>query len=199
VKLEKYNPRKDMPTWKAIKEYWLQTSIFQLKGIKDNSINFCFACTRNFHNIKLERAHIHALWAGGNNSVENLHLLCGACHIDSENFGFGFEDENRHYIDFDQSIYWQWFFDRNPSKARFSEYMKSSACFEAGAHLHYTEIDFILKFIDTFRHDSEKMKILFKCMDQNGLDDELLNDFLNSWSGFTSQLIGDLKIYHFQE
>jgi hypothetical protein len=44
----------------------------------------CFACGQ-FGSAK-ERAHIHALQYGGSNKPDNLHLLCKACHIESETF-----------------------------------------------------------------------------------------------------------------
>lgn len=55
----------------------------------------CFCCGQPG---SLDRAHIRPLALGGSNSVENLHLLCRSCHIESENFqGEG---------------YWRWFLSK---------------------------------------------------------------------------------------
>jgi hypothetical protein len=40
----------------------------------------CFACGMD----GAERAHILARAVGGGDEVENLHILCGVCHKDSE-------------------------------------------------------------------------------------------------------------------
>ncbi len=172
MKLAKYNPRKDMPTWKAIKEYWVQTSIFKVKQVDSLSENFCFACTRKFHG-NLERAHINALWAGGSNAVENLHLLCSICHKDSENFGFGRQNSN-FWIDFDQSIYWKWFFERNPSRARFSEYVRSLKCIEDDPSYAtpYGFEEFLIKFTETYRYDKRYMEHLLKIIDMHCPDSD---------------------------
>lgn len=85
--------RTDMPKTKAIKEFWAPR-LFSLRKILDvdeilepwkstdgAKIETCFCCGATG---KLERAHIKALALGGDNSVENIHLLCKKCHLDSE-------------------------------------------------------------------------------------------------------------------
>ena len=75
-------PRK-MPTEIAIRRHWA-ASLWALKGF-DSASEFmergtCFACGMDGN----ERAHIVARAAGGADDVENLHILCGVCHKDSE-------------------------------------------------------------------------------------------------------------------
>jgi hypothetical protein len=41
----------------------------------------CFACGKGG---RLERAHIKSIVAGGDNAVDNLHMLCAGCHAESE-------------------------------------------------------------------------------------------------------------------
>ena len=59
-------------------------------------INHCFACG-SLDSHSLERAHILARHLGGEDSVENLHMLCKHCHISSEPFN--------------GKLYWDWFND----------------------------------------------------------------------------------------
>ncbi len=73
------------PTRKKIYEYWNDNS--DLLG--ENSFGYtypvamrCFACGGNWRG--LDRAHIIPLHLGGINTVENLHILCKGCHIESE-------------------------------------------------------------------------------------------------------------------
>jgi hypothetical protein len=84
--------RKMMPSRKRIYEYWKDKLEFD---ITDNT---CFKClaTDDKYTI-VERAHIKSHLNGGDESVENLHLLCGECHRNSEFY----EDD----------VYWWWFND----------------------------------------------------------------------------------------
>lgn len=54
---------------------------------------FCFACTMTFG--RLDRAHILPLCEGGEDVLENVHLLCGVCHRHSEHLS--------------GEVYWDWF------------------------------------------------------------------------------------------
>ena len=94
--------RKGMPTAKAIRKHWAQwlvtagkfDSIQQALNAK-----YCFACGFDAPGSGLQRAHILALADGGNNDVENLHMLCLFCHQSSE------------YISGEE--YFAWFAQRN--------------------------------------------------------------------------------------
>ena len=75
-------PRK-MPTELAIRAHWADR-LWLAKGY-DSKAEFmergtCFACGMSGN----ERAHILARAAGGDDTPENLHILCGVCHKDSE-------------------------------------------------------------------------------------------------------------------
>ena len=76
-----------MPSKQQIFNYWNDK-------LDDICIEQCFACS-SLDTVILDRAHILAKAHGGNDSVENLHLLCKNCHANSEYFA-------------DQQ-YWQWF------------------------------------------------------------------------------------------
>lgn len=80
------NKRK-IPTEEKIREHWAER-LWEVKGF--DSIDeflepgWCFACGIGF-NSKPDRAHILARAWGGDDSLENLHILCSICHKDSEN------------------------------------------------------------------------------------------------------------------
>ena len=80
-----------MPTEKAIRSHWVDR-LWKIKGF-DCPEEFmepgvCFACTMVYGILNgkgcIERAHIKARVAGGDDSLENLHMLCPVCHKDSE-------------------------------------------------------------------------------------------------------------------
>lgn len=72
---------------KDILEYWSREDsyIYKKGGLfrfyfKSNE-EFCFCCG----DIKqIEKAHIIAVSSGGEDTVENLHLLCKSCHLRTE-------------------------------------------------------------------------------------------------------------------
>lgn len=75
----------------------------------------CFACGSTH---KLERAHILPICLGGNNDVQNIHLLCAYCHLESETLH--------------GESYWKWyqyklFDDFDFGFKRFKAYIKSGA------------------------------------------------------------------------
>jgi|688.fasta_scaffold869185_2 hypothetical protein len=98
--------RSDMPKPIQILEHWgehlIEKGKYWLDILYDNEVNdklkpcICFACGCN--TAFIQRAHIIAIHNGGNNSVDNLHLLCKECHIESE------------YLDAWQIDYYKWFF-----------------------------------------------------------------------------------------
>ena len=84
-----------MPSRQKIAKWW--AGRFNKKGweidweIVHNSQ--CFACGRT--RLRLERAHIMPRCKGGNDSVQNLHILCVSCHAESE-YLYGLK-------------YWRWY------------------------------------------------------------------------------------------
>jgi hypothetical protein len=105
----KHNRRADMPTQRVIRAFWSNTSLWRFKGFDSRAefleADYCFACGFTNGESKTERAHIVALSTGGTNECENLHLLCGRCHIDSELLGSPSDDPF-------QAKYWRWLFSR---------------------------------------------------------------------------------------
>ena len=98
--------RSDMPKPIKILEHWAELLIvkgkFWLDILYDNEVDnnlkpcICFAC--GCKTALIERAHIIAIYNGGNNSLDNLHLLCKECHTESE------------YITEFEIDYYKWFF-----------------------------------------------------------------------------------------
>ncbi len=91
-------PRK-MPSELAIRAHWAKR-LWAIKGY-DSEAEFlergtCFACGMDGK----EKAHIVARVVGGDDSPENLHILCSVCHKDSE------------YLDGDR--YMAWLVERSP-------------------------------------------------------------------------------------
>ncbi len=89
-------------TKKAIRAYWSGTDIWHEEF--DSKEEFleegtCFACGFIPMDEVLERAHIKALWMGGKDDLDNIHLLCRECHQASEDL-FG-------------NMYWKWFKKRD--------------------------------------------------------------------------------------
>lgn len=85
--------RRNMPSRRQIAAYW----IGRHEKIQDESdADYCFACGDHY---RVERAHITPRTDGGADTVENLHILCASCHIESE-FLTG-------------ESYWHWF-DQKP-------------------------------------------------------------------------------------
>lgn len=75
--------RKNTPKPKAVYEYWKKTGLPPAKNHEFTYLEekVCFACGIFHH---LHRAHIVPISSGGPNTVENIHLLCEACHSRSE-------------------------------------------------------------------------------------------------------------------
>lgn len=77
-----------LPTRNQIKQYWkykileIKNNIFDSLEIFESG-DYCFACGILTNNMT-ERAHIKARSIGGCDTVENIHLLCSACHKSSE-------------------------------------------------------------------------------------------------------------------
>lgn len=70
-----------MPSEFAIWNYWEENFP---ESLNDGQIvrGQCWACGST---SLLQRCHIIPKWQGGEDSVENLHLLCKVCHNESEN------------------------------------------------------------------------------------------------------------------
>jgi len=101
--------KRKMPTELAIRAHWADR-LWRAKGY-DSEAEFmergtCFACGMD----GAERAHILARVAGGGDEVENLHVLCGVCHKDSE------------YLDGER--YMGWLMQRSPVDRLMSEAMR---------------------------------------------------------------------------
>ena len=77
-----------MPTRKKIFDYWKDNNY----AVDDNT---CFKCGFTTHGTAVERAHISSFYATKDNSVDNLHLLCKNCHLESEVY--------------EGDSYWVWF------------------------------------------------------------------------------------------
>ena len=98
-----------MPTERVIRAQWVDR-LWRAKGY-DSAAEFmergtCFAC-----GLKgVERAHIVARAVGGGDEAENLHMLCGVCHKDSE------------YLD--GGRYMAWLLQRSPVDRLMSEAMR---------------------------------------------------------------------------
>lgn len=127
-----FSRKRNMPPKNKILEYWHIEKIFtkaseekstRLEGLGKNqpqktlfglyninpdvnSLNiiektdFCFAC--GLQKIT-QRAHILAVSEGGNDTVENLHLLCKSCHDESDMLS--------------GQAYWNWFNDKDENLA----------------------------------------------------------------------------------
>jgi len=80
--------KRNMPSKVKILNYWKD----RIDEAVD--INHCFACS-SLDSRLLDRAHILAKHLGGEDSVENLHILCKHCHISSETLS--------------GEQYWHWF------------------------------------------------------------------------------------------
>ena len=163
----KNNKRKDMPSWNQIKEYWSGTSLFQIKGVKDISTNFCFACLADCYSTKLERSHIQAICVGGNNEVSNIHLLCNVCHKDSEYLGGNSTDTFPMYPDKTQEAYWQWLFERDADKAAFSSWIRGGWSVSYLNKLKPSEgRKLIAKILDIYKYNTHALKKLKPIFDE---------------------------------
>ena len=88
--------KRRMPTKKQIIKYHFE-NLKELGKIDcDSTDKMCFCCGLE---KQLERAHILPKWQGGSDTVENLHLLCRNCHVESEGFS--------------GDLYWDWFGSKN--------------------------------------------------------------------------------------
>lgn len=92
-----------MPTRLAIQNHWAERLVEMGKApsLGDLRVDgpYCFACGINDRpNAPPERAHILARALGGDDSLENLHLLCHLCHKASESLK--------------GDAYWRWFEER---------------------------------------------------------------------------------------
>ena len=87
-------------------KFWLDVLWDNFDGMKQNDkiimqTSYCFACGCN---VGTERSHIIPVCDGGGHNVQNIHLLCKECHIESEYFS-------------NSNIYWDWFKMKNPNNS----------------------------------------------------------------------------------
>jgi hypothetical protein len=121
--------RRGMPNKNKIIDYWVNgegSILLEEKGIElasygDNSYDCCFACGDT---LQVERAHILALCKSGFNTVDNLHLLCKKCHVESECihgdiYWTWLENTNKHHFKLPE----QWTFERILKRGFDLEYM----------------------------------------------------------------------------
>jgi len=96
-----------MPNKNKILDYWADQLIldynkFWLDAIYEYDLNarektdICFACGSN---SGTERCHINSVDQGGSHDINNLHLLCKECHLESEWFN-------------DTDLYFDWFMQK---------------------------------------------------------------------------------------
>lgn len=101
-----------MPTKYQILTYWFHIlqngynkpwmSIFNDDDYdKTEKTDTCFACGAS---IGTERCHIIPLSESNDNSIENIHLLCKYCHLESESFNT-------------KEMYFEWFKFKNPTNS----------------------------------------------------------------------------------
>lgn len=75
--------KRNMPSAINIAKHWYDELLERCgKLTNEDGYLLCFSCQEA--NIALERAHILAKIEGGDDSLDNLHLLCPYCHRDTE-------------------------------------------------------------------------------------------------------------------
>jgi hypothetical protein len=85
--------REQMPSKQKIWEYWFDKILKDKPNyIYDYNEISCFACGRT---NGIERSHLVAHIYGGDESIDNLHLLCRSCHFSTE--GLYQIDPNHYY------------------------------------------------------------------------------------------------------
>ncbi len=91
-----------------IRKHWAEKNIWRRKGYQSKEEFIadkyaCFACmfsfSRKHPGFPLEKCHIKAVAIGGDDVIENIHLLCPPCHQESEKL--------------DGPAYWRWFVKSN--------------------------------------------------------------------------------------
>lgn len=86
--------RKNTPSVRKIYDHWQKKGLPNVRNLEyfiDIEPGTCFAC--GVFNLPLHRAHIIPICYGGDNSLDNFHLLCIRCHAQSEG----------------NKKYWNWF------------------------------------------------------------------------------------------
>lgn len=105
------NPEpRHMPTKRMIKANWEPYLLLLEKFDSAEELwedDYCFACgLKPYPTSKTERAHITPRVYGGDDSVDNLHLLCKKCHRYSEFFCERMKDKSIKEV---RAYYYQWF------------------------------------------------------------------------------------------
>lgn len=101
--------RRKMPTVATIKRTWARwlIRVGKIKSVAEADRDFCWVCGFD-DGMPMERAHILARSAGGNDTPDNIHMLCGRCHAESEWISGG--------------LYFLWFMaDTNAARAKITE------------------------------------------------------------------------------
>jgi len=98
-----------MPTKRMIKANWEPYLLLLEKFDSPEELwedDYCFACgLKPYATSKTERAHIIPRVYGGDDTVDNLHLLCKKCHRYSEFFCERMKDKSVQEV---RQYYFQW-------------------------------------------------------------------------------------------
>lgn len=112
--------KRHLPSKEKIIAYWIERLIydygkfsfdyFESEYVNQQNVwkscNMCFACMSE---LTLERAHILPKCEGGSDDLDNLHMLCKYCHLDSEILS--------------GQAYWEWFKSRHLYQSPFNANM----------------------------------------------------------------------------
>jgi hypothetical protein len=92
-----------LPSKNEIRTYWSHRLVLEGKFLSPDELfegDVCFACAMDNSDYTgpTHKAHIMAKCSGGPPTLDNLHVLCKACHLDSEFL--------------EGKAYWNWFHKR---------------------------------------------------------------------------------------
>jgi hypothetical protein len=134
---------RNMPSRRQIYRYWKNRLLERSIEIGDDDT--CFACGDVRH---LERAHIKTRMYEGKDSVENIHVLCKPCHIESEYFS--------------ETAYWNWLKYKNQNEWKLSILHVLSRLQKAGFSLEkFNELhsqnqkDVACEYLSSFYEDAD--------------------------------------------
>lgn len=94
---------RSVPSKEMIRNFWAHRLVLEGKFLSPDEIyegDVCFACgmDNSDYTGPTDKAHIQASCNGGPATEENMHVLCKACHLDSEFL--------------EGAAYWNWFHKR---------------------------------------------------------------------------------------
>jgi len=112
IKIKKMSAKRNMPNKIEVLKYWVDRLVGQKYWLdafydaetmyeKKQVTNICFACGGFFGT---QRCHIIPKYISGDDTANNLHLLCPECHLESESL-------------FDKESYFSWFSSKNPTNS----------------------------------------------------------------------------------